>query len=350
MASPTLGSLYVGTAGFSSAHWAGCFYPGNAKKGEDQLECYQETFWAVEVNSSFYGVPSTDTITCWRRRCAEGFLMGLKVPKTVTHDAGSPAAPAALESLRHFAQRVAGLGRHLGPVLFQCPRSLKADVKILQQVDTALAALPEEARLKDVAFEFRHASWFEDVEALGFLRSKNWALVQHPNALGRATSADTAQYETYALEPLQASRTADFVYVRLHGNNDAHQYRYTDEELSRYAQQLHDWRLQGLRVFCYLLNDDAGAAMPQNAKRLHELCCRLAGEAPPRGPKLAKQRSLRSFFAAKSSGEPPEKKQKTHPGELEEKRGSEILVEDLGFRTLGCMQSQPSLACLRAWR
>ncbi|CAE7604146.1 yecE [Symbiodinium natans] len=266
MDEPPLGSLHVGTAGFSSAHWAGSFYPGNVKKGEDQLECYQESFWVVEVNSSFYGTPSADTIASWRRRCAEGFLMGLKVPKTVTHDAGSPAAPAALESLRHFAQRVAGLGKHLGPVLFQCPRSLKADVKILQQVDVTLAALPEEARLKDVAFEFRHASWFQDAESLDFMKTKNWALVQHPNALGRATSADTAHYETYQLDPLQASHTADFVYVRLHGNNDAHQYRYTDEELSGYAQQLHAWRSQGLRVFCFLLNDDSGAAMPQNVQ------------------------------------------------------------------------------------
>ncbi|CAE8695867.1 unnamed protein product, partial [Polarella glacialis] len=104
---------------------------------------------------------------------------------------------------------------------------------------------------------------------------------------------------TYPLESLKDETTADFVYVRLHGNNDTHTYRYSDEELQGYAGQLHAWRLRGLDVYCFVLADDAGAAMPQNAKRLQELVHGLAGEALPKGPKMAKQSSLASFFGSK---------------------------------------------------
>ncbi|CAJ1419286.1 unnamed protein product, partial [Effrenium voratum] len=284
--SEALGPLFVGTAGFSCPHWTQFFGKG------DLLVLYQETFWAVEVNSSFYGVPSLETVQTWRRKCAEGFRLGLKAPRTVTHE--NLGGETSLESLRFFLQRVAPLAQHLGPILFQCPRSLKADCEMLRRV---AKVLDEQDLSIQAAFEFRDASWLSH-EALDFLKSRNWALVQHPNTLGRATSAEK-ELETYPLEPLQEDLvTADWVYVRLHGNNDGHTYRYTDEELLSYARQLHGWRQRGLKVFAFLLNDDAGAAMPQNARRLWELCCGLAAEGEVRGPKLAKQRSLRSFFGA----------------------------------------------------
>merc|ERR1712217_28639 len=101
-----------------------------------------------------------------------------------------------------------------------------------------------------------------------FLRDRSWALVQHPNTLGRATAGGSAdgEAETYPLEALEDVVTADFVYVRLHGDNDAHNYCYSDSELRSYAQQIDKWRRRGLDVYCFLLNDTADAAMPHDAK------------------------------------------------------------------------------------
>lgn len=155
---PTLGLLHVGTAGFSNAHWVGPFYPPAAKKREEHLDFYQETFSVVEVNSTFYGTPSAETIAAWKRRAANGFQMGLKVPRAVTHD-GVLASQEGLQSLRFFLQRVAGLGDTLGFLLFQCSRSMKADSNKLRAVAAVLEELGVTCR---VAVEFREASWFQD--------------------------------------------------------------------------------------------------------------------------------------------------------------------------------------------
>jgi len=289
-----LGKLSVGTAGFANSHWTGRFYAPHAKKSEDQLECYQETFNIVEVNSTFYGVPSEETIAAWKRRAAHGFQFSLKVPRAVTHDGGL-ASDSALESLRHFLLRVKGLGAHLAVLLFQCSRGLRVDVGKLQRVFEELGRCDMQCR---VALELRDVPSSQDPVVIGWLRERNWALVQHPNTLGRATAASEQHKvaECYPLEPLRDLTTANFVYVRLHGNNDTHSYCYSESELSSYSEQLHNWRTKGLEVFAFLLNDSAEAAMPHNAKQLLEMVHRLSGEPVPRGPKLAHQRSLTSFF------------------------------------------------------
>jgi len=292
----SIGNLYVGTAGFTNAHWAGNFYPPHAKKSEDQLDCYQETFGIVEVNSTFYGTPSAETIASWRRRAAEGFRFALKVPRTVTHE-GALASDPAIEALKHFVDRAKGLAPHLGLLLFQCSRGLRASAQTLHRVAEALRELPSNCR---VALELRDAASHVDPAVLHFLRAHNWALVQHPNSIGRATSGNSSagqgEASSYALEPLRDVTTADFAYVRLHGDNDTHSYCYSDAELAGYAETLHAWRRRGLDLFCFLLNDSAKAAMPHNAKRLMELTHALASEAVPQGPKLKRQRSLSSFF------------------------------------------------------
>lgn len=306
-AAKRLGRLHVGTAGFTNAHWAGQFYPPSAKKSELQLEHYQETFSVVEVNSTFYGTPSTDAISAWRRRSSDGFQIGLKVPKTVTHEA--PFSAAALEHLSVFLSRAQGLGVALGPLLFQCSRQFAVDLQKLRTVAALLDAWKVPCR---VAFEFRDASWHRDAAVLAFMRERNWAMVQHPNTLGRATvgnsSSDNRQAERYPIELLADVATADFAYCRLHGDNDGHSYCYSDEELMGYASQVHAWRVRGLDVYCFLLNDSAEAAMPKNAKRLMEIAHGLASEPVPRGPALARQRTLNSFFCAGAAQPPPTKR------------------------------------------
>lgn len=292
------GRLFVGTAGFTSASWAGAFYPAGVKKTDEQLHHYQASFGVVEVNSTFYGVPNPETIDAWRRQAAEGFLFVLKVPKAVTHEGGL-ASEEALAALRVFLERAKGLGPHLGAILFQCSRSQTCDLGKLRSIGTELKRAGMSCR---VAFEFRNASWLSDPEVKECMQAVNWALVQHPNSIGRATVGNssegrTGDVEHYRLEPLYDTIvTADFVYVRLHGDNDEHSYCFSDRELAVYAEQLHLWRERGLDVFCFLLNDDASAAMPRNAKRIIELTHALAGESVPSGPKPSHQRSLESFF------------------------------------------------------
>jgi uncharacterized protein YecE (DUF72 family) len=258
------------------------------------LDRYQESFDSLELNSSFYSQPTTAVLSGWRARCAKGFVFGLKVPGAITHEGG---LSADLARVRAFVAAVrAGLGPALGPLLFQCPRSLTADVRHLELL---APDLPAELR---VAFEFRHASWFSDARVLAFMRAHNWALCCHPNSLGRATvgqegSATRAgASEPYALEPIEPVLTADWTYVRLHGDNDEHTYFYSDAELSAYVPAVHALRRRCRAVFVNFLNDSAPpSAMPHNARRFKQLCHAHAGEPVPKAPKEARA-TMQSYF------------------------------------------------------
>ena len=140
---------------------------------------------------------------------------------------------------------------------------------------------------------------------LPFLKEVGWALVLHPNSMNRATvvaeNRGRGEMVEYQLEQLDERWpvTADFVYVRLHGRNDEHTYNYSDDELKPIAAALHSWRRRGIDVYAFLLNDDAAASMPRNARRLKELTHGLAREAVPDAPK--QPRGIGAFFKAAPS-------------------------------------------------
>lgn len=302
-----VGALRVGCAGLGQSTWVGDLYPRRTKS-TDFLDLYQEHFDFVEINSSFYGLPSLATIGSWHSRCARRFELGLKAPGAITHDGG--LSDGVLDRVRALLVAAEHLGEAAGPILFQCPRTLTADVSRLHALEPVLSARAGER--PRIVFEFRHSSWFEDEAVLAFMRVHNWALCCHPNSVGRATvgrqgegrDGSSASYELEALQPVV---TADFAYVRLHGRNDEHTYRYTDTELAQYAAQLHELRTRGLDVYVSILNDtgERPCAMHANARRLRALTHALAGESVPRAPKEARKKIGDFFARAPSSSKRP---------------------------------------------
>ena len=300
---PATGALRVGTAGFAgtSQHWAGpCFPPGAKSKADKALDFFQEIFDVVEVNGTCHAMPTDSQIAAWKSHAAGNFEFCLKVHHTVTHD-NCPQS-VKLECFATFLARAAPLGTHLGPLLLQFPRSFNntADNKdYLRALATTLAASPiPSAR---IALEVRHPAWLSDDAFLTELRSLKWALVQHPNTLGRATIVHrSGNADSYAIEPLKADwpiTAGDWTFIRLHGYNDEHTCRITDADLKTFANDIHShYRAKGIATYAFILNDDAGAAMPINAKALKKFGHAAAGEMVPRAPKQAK--SIASFFAA----------------------------------------------------
>lgn len=280
------------------------------------LDEYQERFDIVEVNSTFYGVPSSSTVRSWRSHSAKGFEMVWKVVKTVTHE-GRMDAESARAELKRFLARAVELGPTLGALLFQCPRGLRVDAEQMRAVAEVIDASGLRCR---VAVECRHPDCFDDADLLSFLRARGWALVLHPNSVGRATVGNqsggrTGESVSHGLEPLRNDFcTAEFVYIRLHGDNDDHTYRYSDAELEQYASQVHDWRNEGKDVLCFFLNDDPKAAMPQNAVRFRELVHAKASEVVPRPPKQAGGRTITSFFAKRPKEAAVVRENSSNPG------------------------------------
>jgi len=289
----------------------------------------QERFCAVEINSTAYALPSPATVAAWRARSGRGFRCCLKAPAAFTH-AANPRDPSALSALTAFLARAYSLGAPLGPLLLQFPRSVAADAALLEDIAAAVeeaeqacgAAAPAAAPAASpatspatspaaspalrIALEVRHASWLDPQRGLAdWLRQRGWALVAHPDSMGRATVEQGAKGEARSEYPPSDldrhwPQTAPFAYVRLHGGCDDHAYDYGEDELRRLAAVVHGWRMRGIEVWAFVLNDSEGAAMPRNAEALKRLAHEIAGEPVPRPPKAAAA-TLAGFFRASPS-------------------------------------------------
>ena len=180
--------LRVGTSGYNFPEWKGSFYPPKLPSAK-WLEYYATQLGTVEINYTFYRMPSARTVAGWDAATPAAFTFVLKAPQRITHIARLKNVD---EPLRFFLETARRLGPKLGPILFQLPPNFTKDVDLLGDLVTQF---PADLRC---AWEFRHASWFGD-DVYEVLRTGNAALCV----------ADTAEGTT----PLEA--TADFGYVRL---------------------------------------------------------------------------------------------------------------------------------------
>lgn len=151
----------AGTSGYSYKEWVGKFYPERFPAGE-MLGYYAGHFPTVEINNSFYRMPSEGMLARWATEVPDPFRFALKAPRRITHEKRlRDAGPDTAEFLR----RAAALGEKLGPILYQLPPFLKKDRSLLSDFLSLLPAQPP------AAFEFRHSSWLDD-EIYALLRAR----------------------------------------------------------------------------------------------------------------------------------------------------------------------------------
>ncbi len=156
---------WVGTSGFSYPAWRGSFYPEKLPTAK-MLPYYAERMSAVEINNTFYRMPKADVLAGWAASTPAAFRFTPKAPQLITH---RQKLLGCAESVGYFLRTLGTFGDKLGAILFQLPPFLRKDVPRLRDF---LALLPDGT---PAAFEFRHASWFDD-EVFEALRSKNAAL------------------------------------------------------------------------------------------------------------------------------------------------------------------------------
>jgi uncharacterized protein YecE (DUF72 family) len=223
--------VLIGTSGYSYKEWKGPFYPEDLPAARF-LGFYAAAFETVEINNTFYRMPSTKLVEGWASEVPLHFTFALKAPQRITHSAKLKGAEDAVAT---FVRTASALGPRLGPLLFQLPPFLRKDVPRLAEF---LEKAPAGVR---IAFEFRHASWFDE-DVWGVLRAHGVALCV----------AEGEKLES----PLVA--TADWGYVRLRRDE------YTDEVLAAWAAKIRaqPWK----EAFVYLKHDEGDA--PSVAKRL----------------------------------------------------------------------------------
>ena len=207
-----MSDYFIGTSGWYYDHWEGLFYPQKLPRSE-WLEFYAGHFTTVEVNNSFYHLPSEKAVINWRYSSPDGFVFAVKVSRYVTH---IKRLKDVEESLQNFISRVGFLQDKLGPLLFQLPPNMKRDDETLKNFLNILSL--------DKYFhvlEFRHESWLDD-SVFGILRQHNVGLCVF----------DAPEFSC----PLLA--TADFAYVRFHGSTGLYSSCYSDKELRTWLERI----------------------------------------------------------------------------------------------------------------
>jgi uncharacterized protein YecE (DUF72 family) len=222
--------IHVGTSGYSYKEWKGKFYPEKISP-KDMLRFYAERLNTVEINNTFYHMPTESMLASWAEQVGSDFVFALKAPQVITHWKRLRNVGSETE---YLFRSLSTLDRKPGPVLFQFPKSFPANAPALEAF---LALIPDNA---SCAFEFRNPSWLED-DILGLLRSKGCSLC----------IADADE------DPAQVIiSTATWGYLRLRRSD------YTDAALSHWAE----WE----RAFVFFKHED-GAKGPELAMRFQGL-------------------------------------------------------------------------------
>jgi len=214
----------AGTSGFSYKEWKGSFYPEDLPAAR-MLAYYSERLPAVEINNTFYRMPKPALLEGWSAEVPPEFRFVLKASQRITH---FKRLKEAGDDVAYFFGVAATLGERLGPALFQLPPNLKKD---LPRLEAFLGTLPPGAK---AAFEFRHASWFED-DVFAALRSRGAALC-------------LAEDEELAT-PVVA--TADWGYLRLRRQD------YGDADVAAWAARVREqpWT----EAYVFFKHEDAGS-------------------------------------------------------------------------------------------
>lgn len=316
--------IRVGISGWRYTPWRGVFYPSTLPQ---RLELWYASriLSTIEINGSFYSLQRPEYFAQWHDETPDDFVFAVKGPRFITHmkrlrDVETPLA-------NFFASGVFNLRSKLGPILWQLPPQFRFDEAKLKgffdllPVDTAQAlalARKRDYRLKGRArlaidacrpmrhaIEIRHES-FRDERFIELLRRYNIALV----------IAETAQRW-----PMMHDITAEFVYMRLHGDKTLYQSGYSDRALERWAEKISAWHAgrepsaaekisrskaptaRSRDIYCYFDNTDVKLRAPVDAQTL----MRKLGMEPGKPPvhdwaRARSERPQRASIAAIRAG------------------------------------------------
>jgi uncharacterized protein YecE (DUF72 family) len=240
---PGGGSVHIGTSGWSYKAWEKDFYPVDVLQ-KQHFEFYSSQFDTVEINATFYRLPSEGMVRGWRDKAPGGFVFAVKGSRFITHNKKLTNLDGALDK---FLERIEPMHQRIGVLLWQLPPILHKDVP---RLEAFLRLLPKSYTH---AVEFRHDSWLDD-EIFDLLR--------------RYCAAHVSLSSQRM--PRDLTVTSNVVYIRFHGLEGGAGHDYTRAELKPWAAHIRAQCRAGREVFAYF-NNDVNVRAPLNAKMLSEL-------------------------------------------------------------------------------
>jgi uncharacterized protein YecE (DUF72 family) len=301
LARPAPSRIRIGISGWRYAGWRGKFYPSGLVQRRE-LEFAAERFDSIELNGSFYSLQRPESYAAWYSEVPPGFVFAVKGSRYITHMLKLRNFGAALANF--FASGVLALEEKLGPLLWQFPEQLGFDGRF----EEFLAELPRDtaeasalARRHDARLRGRSFTAPKSVQPLSHAFE-----VRHPSfctpefvALLRRYGAALVVADTAGRWPLMEDVTANFVYVRLHGDVKLYESGYGPAALKRWAGRIRAWsaggeaagvqrigrpatpRRRGRDVYVYFDND-AKVHAPYDAMALRRLLGLELSKATPR--------------------------------------------------------------------
>jgi uncharacterized protein YecE (DUF72 family) len=268
-----MSSLYIGTSAFTAAGWEGTFYPPGTKPA-DYLRYYAQHFNSVEVDSTFYRIPSLSTVKGWYEKTPKGFIFAAKIPQIVTHE---KVLVDCDDEMAQFLKVMDALGEKLGPLLLQFGYFNK---KAFVGVNDFLARL--RPFLKKLPKRYKFA-----VE----IRNKNWLVPQFVETLRERGAALTLIDQAWMPRPAQWFEkldpiTADFTYVRWLGDRKGieEQTKTWDRVIVDRSADLAEWvevlktvHKRKIQIYAYANNHYAGFG-PATVEMFQELWRRAVKE------------------------------------------------------------------------
>jgi uncharacterized protein YecE (DUF72 family) len=256
-----MAKIIVGTSGYSYKDWVGPFYPAGTKEAEF-LSYYEKQFGYVELNFSYYAMPSPMAIDSMAKKTGEDFLFGIKAHKSLTHEIDPTASEAQATEFRKGVAPLVERGK-LAVILFQFPYSYHYtddNRRFLDKICTWFSGYP-------IAVEFRNTEWLKD-SVIDALKERNAAIV------------NVDEPALPKLLPSTENVTSELAYIRFHGRNKKdwwegtnvtrYDYLYTDSEMEEWVPRI-ERMLTLAKILIVAFNNHFNAQAVKNAGRLREI-------------------------------------------------------------------------------
>ncbi len=292
------GTIRIGVSGWRYEPWRGVFYPAGLRQSRE-LEYASHRFSAIEINGSFYSLQRPDSYARWYSNTPATFVFAVKGGRYITHMLKLREVKEPLANF--FASGVFNLREKMGPLLWQLPATLKYD---RGRLEPFLEMLPRDT-LAASRLARRRSPWMKGRTRLSIdeNRPMRHALeVRHESFLDpsfiqllRAHRVALVMAESPGLWPLVHDLTADFVYIRLHGDKQLYRSGYSGPALERWARRIRDWsagrepadarkilsdtprRTSARDVYCFFDNTDDKLRAPFDAQTLTQKIARHDG-------------------------------------------------------------------------
>ena len=251
-----VGKFHIGTSGWSYKDWVNIFYPKNLKS-DDWLAYYAKTFDCTEINSSFYRLPSKQTVTSWLSKVPREFLFCPKMSRYLTH---MKKLQQPEEPVQRFFSIFEPMKKQLGPVLVQLPKLIPFNY---ERTEHFYALLKEKYASFRFAMEVRNPTWMTEASYKLMTKYKIAFVISH--------SGDHFPYAEVI--------TTKNIYFRFHGPSSLYDSKYNRKTLKAYAELFAKWLRKGHDLWIFFNNDWFGYGI-ENALTLKGLLEKFTRQVP----------------------------------------------------------------------